>query len=487
MPPWKRFTVTVFNPLNAPAEWTSVNETFVPDQVSQRIKTLTLYADGNGRASWARLNALDTEGQWTVQVIVDGKQYSGRYTLVPLQLQTSPSDELGISMRRYSGSSSEVYISSGVPLSLALDLSGFLPPLTEKLRPWLDFSSVQIPNVYLFSNSDLFKRSIAATGATDVSPFAAGIYRSSGKYRGVYVTLNAFNSETIKTAIHEYVHLLVREIAPTVDIPAWLNEGLATYLENHISPEFGAGLSAQRETFFRADRAQSHLSSNSLIPLSRLTSQRDWNAQADRALLTLQYSEAYMAVRYLTERFGERSVSLILRDLERRRSFEVSFSGVTGVTTSEFEQDWLGWLGRWQDPSREQVRQYLLQIDGILGDIDAMRADRAAFINSLAGSGSLTQRVPTQTQFVNRATTLAGRGVALTPPLPLQAFHTDLVAFLSICRTWLQTELNASLANNNSLISQANALIPEVNGRRFSVGEQLNSIRFNYQLRSGSE
>lgn len=480
--PWQRFTATFLNPTNTAAEWTSGDETFIVDRASQRIKTSTLYGDGNGRASWERLNALDTEGQWTVQVVIDGKQYAGRYTLLPLQLQTSVSNDLGISMRRYSGSSSEVYASSGVPLSLALDLSGFLPPITEKVRPWLNLASVQIPNVYLFSSSALLRQASTAGGDTDVGPRAAGFYRPSGRYRGVYATLNTFNSETVKTVIHEFVHLLVIETAPTADIPAWLNEGLATYLENQLGPDFGAGLSAQREIFSKADRAKSRLATNTLIPLARLVSQREWNTQTDRELSELQYAEAYMAVRYITERFGNPSVGLILRELERSKSFETSFSAVTGTTPSAFEQAWIEWLRQWQDSSREQIRQYVVQVQGILGDVDAISADRAAFIGSPAGSGPFSQRVPTQTQLVNRATQLAARGIALTPPGQLRAFHADLLVFLSTYQTWLQIQLDASIKQDNSLISQANKLIPEVNGREFLLNGQLNSVRFNYGL-----
>jgi hypothetical protein len=278
------------------------------------------------------------------------------------------------------------------------------------------------------------------------------------------------------------VHLLVEETAPTADIPAWLHEGLATYLENHLAPDFGAGLSAQREVFSKAGTVKSRLAANSLLPLARLTSQRDWNAQMDRELSNLQYAEVYMAVRYLTERFGNASVGLILREQERSKSFEASFSAVTGTSPSAFEQDWTGWLRQWQDPSREQIRQYVVQVQGILGDVDAITADRAAFLKSPAGSAPFPQRVPTQTQLVNRASQAAARGTALAPPSPLRAFHADLVVFLATYQKWLQTELDASTRQDNSLISQANNLIPEVNGRESLLNEQLISVRFNYGL-----
>ncbi|HLF03761.1 MAG TPA: hypothetical protein VI855_00865 [Dehalococcoidia bacterium] len=480
--PWQPFTATFLNPVNGPADWTRDDQVFVVDQSGQRIRTETLYADGGGRAAWTRWNALDTEGQWTVRLAANNKTYDGRYVLTPLQLATVSSTDLGITMRRYSGTSSEIYLSAGVPASVALDLSGQLPALTAQLESWLLLSSAQIPNVYFFSNNNLFRQAVNATGVTGVSPFATGIYRPSGRYRGVYVTLNEFSTATMQTLVHEQAHLLVEEVAPTAQIPAWLNEGLATYLENHIGPDFGAGFAPQRETYKRADDVKASLSAGALIPLSRLVSQQEWNSQANEDLFSLQYSEAYMAVRYLTQQYGDQSVGLILRELERGKPFDASLATVTGVTLAQFERDWTGWLGRWQDPSREQVRQYVAQVESILAEVEAISEDRGAFLNSAAGAGPFAQRVPTQTQLVNRAAALTGRGNALAYPGQYGDFHQELLAFLSVFQGWLQKELDAFTTGNNSFINQANALIPEVGARQFSLHRRINSIRLNYWL-----
>ncbi len=484
LPSWKRFTVTFLNPLSSPADWTDRDETFLRETPSQRVRTATLLSDEKGSASFARLNSLDTEGQWTIEVNVDGVKYVGRYTLLPLQLDVSPSNELGVDMRRYAGGFSEVYSSAGVPLSLALDLGGYIPLLTEKIKPWLGLTSVQIPNLYLFSSQELFTRAMSATGATNVSPFVGGIYRPSGRFRGVYVIANAFNAETTMTLTHEYVHLLVQETASRATVPAWLNEGLAKYLESHLTLDFGSGLRPRREIYESADLVKSRNASNTLIPLGKLVSQRDWNAQPDRALATLQYAEAYMAVRYLTERFGNASVGLIIGELAKDQSFEAAFTTVSGITLAEFEQDWLKWLAQWQDLTREQVRNYLVKVEEILKDTDAISTDRSAFLNSPAGSGPFALRVPAQTEFANRAAALEGRGAALTPPTPLRELNSDLTSFLSTYKKWLQLEVDASRTSSNALVSQANAMIPEIDGRRALLRSRSGSLSFNYQLGS---
>mgnify|MGYP001577593864 CR=1 FL=1 len=306
--PLSSFNVTFVNPGGMPVDWIDETETFYTKTGSQEfMKTKNLYADGNGKSSWVRPNILDTEGQWTIKINVDSKTYEGRYTLIPLSIQINTLPYLGVSFRQYSGSISEVYATAGVPLSAALDLSGILYFINESLKSWLGQSYVQIPNLYLFSNRELFNKAITSAGMT-TNGLESGMF-ISGKYRGIYIIIDSLKSEMIKTLIHEYTHLIIDEALPRIDVPAWLNEGFATYTELHIGPEFGTGLQAQREVFRRADKVNSRLSNNALFTLSQLSSQKDWNAQTNEGLSSLQYSQAYMAVRYMLERFGNQSVA----------------------------------------------------------------------------------------------------------------------------------------------------------------------------------
>ncbi|MSQ06734.1 MAG: hypothetical protein EXR46_06015 [Dehalococcoidia bacterium] len=476
--------MTFLNPVNLPVDWTKDEQVFVVDASGQRVQTETFYADGSGRSTWVRWNALDAEGQWTVQVAVNesGKRYDGHYALTPLQLPAVSFAGLGVAMRRYSGASSEVYLSSGTPASVARDLSGRLPALTYRLESWLLLTSAQIPNVYLFASSSHFRQAITAVGATDVSPFASGIYLPTGNFRGVYVTLGEFTSETVKILVHEQTHLLVDEAAPTADIPAWLNEGMATYLEINLSPEFGAGVAAVQDRFHREDMVKASLDAGTLIPLSSLVSQKDWNGQAYQGLVTRQYSQAYMAVRYLTEGFGDQSVGLILKELERKRSFTAAFSTVTGITLTQFERDWKNWLEQREDPAREQLRQYVAEVDYMLEDAESISDDRQTFLASAAASGPFAQRAPAQTHLVNRAAALTSWGNTLAYPVLYGEMHQELLAFLAVFQGWLQTELDASTKGDNTLVRQANAMIPEVSARKFSVRRQANSIMLVYQL-----
>jgi hypothetical protein len=190
-----------------------------------------------------------------------------------------------------------------------------------------------------------------------------------------------------------------------------------------------------------------------------------------------------MAVRYLIERYGDSAPGLVLEELEQRRNFDAALSAVAGVTQAQFERDWTGWLGRRQDTAREQVRQYVAQVGALLADVEAIGDDRGAFLTSAAGSGSFSQRVAPQTQLVNRAKALAAQGSALAHPAQYQGLQQELAAYLATYQGWLQKELDAYSTSSNSLINQANAMIPEVNARQFSLRRQINSVQLNYQLR----
>ena len=477
---WARADVTFINPGGMPADWVDEKEAFYSKAGSQELlKTNSLFANGNGQINWVRPNVLDPEGQWTVQIKVNDKVYKGNYTLSPLQLQVKILSNLGVSFRQYSGSISEVFVTEGIPLALALDLSGTLYFINETLKPYLGQSYIKIPDLYLFSNRDSFNKAMTSAGRTIIG-FEAGVF-FSGKNRGIYIMADPIKSEILKTLIHEYTHLVIDELLPGIEIPGWLNEGLATYLELHIGPEFGAGLMAQREVFGRADEVYVNLVRNSVFTLAHLRSQKDWNSQLSKNLIYLQYSQAYMAVRYMLERFGNQSAALIFNEMKNGQSFDTAFQKTTGISVASFEQGWLGWQRNWKDSRREAIRQYINQADAIMNDISNLSQDRNNRV-LIENSMPLSSRIPTQEQFVSRAVASDSKALALSPPSTLRDINTELIAYTSLYKKWLQTVLDAFKQGDNTMIEKANAMIPEVNGRELRLLSQLNDIKFDWGL-----
>ena len=65
-----------------------------------------------------------------------------------------------------------------------------------------------------------------------------------------------------------------------------------------------------------------------------------------------------MAVRYMVETYGERSVIDVIGKLSAVTDLESAIQQVTGVTYAILEQRFVEYLKTWQDPDREAVRRY---------------------------------------------------------------------------------------------------------------------------------
>ena len=168
------------------------------------------------------------------------------------------------------------------------------------------------------------------------------------------------------TLTHEYVHLVLDEISGGADVPAWLNEGLATYLEYELGVLGVRPNAARRELYRSADTARSSVVSGPFLPLTGLESQSRWMAQTDDAMIRLMYAEAHMAVRLLTEDHGADAPVRVTLELAKGESLENALQSVTGGTYAEFRDRFVSWLRAWEDPARAAIGQYVQELDDIL-------------------------------------------------------------------------------------------------------------------------
>jgi tetratricopeptide (TPR) repeat protein len=128
-----------------------------------------------------------------------------------------------------------------------------------------------------------------------------------------------------KVLYHEYTHAVVHGISRGLDIPTWLNEGLAVYFES-------GGASPREQLLARQVR-----SGTPLVPLSALhgSFQRLTDAQA-----SLAYAESYAAVKALVDRYGLFRVGQLLEDLGRQKNFAEAFSDRFMISYEAFQSDW---------------------------------------------------------------------------------------------------------------------------------------------------
>ncbi|MBN2502779.1 MAG: hypothetical protein JXB38_18515 [Anaerolineales bacterium] len=132
---------------------------------------------------------------------------------------------------------------------------------------------------------------------------------------------------------HIYFHYYLGD--KVYDVPVWLNEGIAQYLEpvNHS---------------YVISWTQSQMQDDAWLSLFVLGSNHYFYGE-DRQL---SYAEAYCAVLYMTETYGEQSILDLLDAYKEGKSTDKAFEAVFGLTLSEFEAEWLVWL------QNKQVLEY---------------------------------------------------------------------------------------------------------------------------------
>lgn len=125
---------------------------------------------------------------------------------------------------------------------------------------------------------------------------------------------------------HEYAHAVLRTIAPG-GVPAWINEGLATWLE----PD---GL-RRAERDLRA--------AGVLLPWPLL---QESFASLPPASVTAAYAQSALGVAVMIRRAGVAAVLAMMRDLAAGESLDGALRSRMGLSTDEFQREFLASLRR---------------------------------------------------------------------------------------------------------------------------------------------
>jgi hypothetical protein len=131
--------------------------------------------------------------------------------------------------------------------------------------------------------------------------------------------LGALNNpaELDRIVTHEFVHAVIHQMYPRV--PAWLNEGLATYLE----PGDHTRLVAWLRT------------AGTMIPLTALD---EAFQTADGAQAALAYAESYVGTRVLAERLGP-NFPVFLQYVSNGTPFDQALL-LFNVSVADVEREW---------------------------------------------------------------------------------------------------------------------------------------------------
>jgi tetratricopeptide (TPR) repeat protein len=158
--------------------------------------------------------------------------------------------------------------------------------------------------------------------ATEAKSWVGGLY--DGKIRLPVRGLSGSEDSLRRTAVHEYVHVVVRDLAPRC--PVWLNEGLAQLYEGKplaLSDRIAAG----------ADRDGRLLDATDLA--------RPFVAIREPDKAAIAYAEAHSLTAWLSRTVGGSSFADFLQAMKAGKSADVAFQLAFRRSVEEAWSQWL--------------------------------------------------------------------------------------------------------------------------------------------------
>ncbi|MEE3331848.1 MAG: hypothetical protein VX246_13355 [Myxococcota bacterium] len=154
---------------------------------------------------------------------------------------------------------------------------------------------------------------------------AAGFYGESIHIRGGTV----LDARLVRVLHHEYVHAAFHAEAPSLVLPAWLNEGLSEWIEAHAGGQ--RGLSPNQYALLANMASQ-----DAFYSLAQL-SVPSFGRFSPRAAAAA-YLESYAFIDYLARNYGERRLREWVRSLVRGGDVERSLRKAYRADLGQLEQ-----------------------------------------------------------------------------------------------------------------------------------------------------
>ena len=477
--PWQLVAVGFLDPTGRPMEWITPAETRFPWNEGRPVTGQWLYADGEGSLSWTRIGTLDREGTWSVVVAVDGDDYPVAYTVMDLPLPAPESVELGVELRRYRGSASDTFTSALVPSALTIDLQSYLVWVMVTLSSELGIARTsQIPDLYLAGTAEDLARMREAIGF-DPPLEPDGFYSAVGDGPAVYVRTDLPLTGILRLIVHEYTHLALDEMSGGLRLPAWIDEGLATYAEYSLGLRSVRPDATRAQMYASIDVVKGAAASGTLFPLPDLESGRDWNLRGDTDLIRLQYAQSYMAVRHFVERFGPDAVAPLVTLLAEGDDLPTAFEDATGVAYADFRDDFPGWVAAWTDRERQEIRAYVNALSDVMSSEQEVSTQREHGIKS---DLEISQRLANAISHREAAQELQAHVRALDPPAVAEDLHAHATHYFDKLVEWLGLEVAYLRVPSDERLEAANAMLDEINARESAIYRTLRETIAAYRL-----
>jgi hypothetical protein len=153
---------------------------------------------------------------------------------------------------------------------------------------------------------------------------AAGFFDGTIHVRGS----REIDGRLVRTLHHEYVHAALAGAAPSLVLPAWVNEGLAEWFENLALGKRRLSAGEYAVLYEGARRG--------LLPTLPQLSTRSFSHQSEGEA-ALSYLWSYAAIEHLARRHGDRDLERFVSRLIRSRDLELALRKIYGSSPAELD------------------------------------------------------------------------------------------------------------------------------------------------------
>ena len=186
-----------------------------------------------------------------------------------------------------------------------------------------------------------------------------------------------------------------------------------------------------------------------------------------------------MAVRFFIETYGPLAGEDLVEVIGLGISLSESLETVTGLDIGVFESQFNRWLERWEDPERAPLSDYLIELDAILAKETANSEQRA---ENLGTSMARQESISSSAALVQSTEELVAALQLLSPPERARELQQQAEDHLGRVLEWLSLELQASQTQDNVPLRAANAMIPELSARDFTLKRNLSNLKFIFNI-----
>ncbi|MEA3296829.1 MAG: peptidase MA family metallohydrolase [candidate division Zixibacteria bacterium] len=189
----------------------------------------------------------------------------------------------------------------------------------ERLKELLNDSLSYKPSIYLVENIHHFHSLIRGRfpdwGAAAAFPERQLMaIKSPEKFN--------INKPLKELLIHEYTHLVVHDMCGFHLLPRWFDEGMAMFVS--MEWNWSDNLAMNRAAVF-----------GDLLPLDHITKLNRFG----QGKAQVAYAESYLAVKYIYDNYGVRSLSIFLNRIASGGTPRDALMASTGANALEFEQE----------------------------------------------------------------------------------------------------------------------------------------------------